>query len=93
MTNCIWTIEINQDDDYANACSYHVDNFISTSARNLRIACQKETTSRWALVGLANSQEEAMEKCQRLRLELCKINNRNPYGIEELIYKIGKKDL
>lgn len=83
MIKDIWTIEINQDGDFSNACAYHIDTLATTSQRNLKIACEGTKSNRWALVGLANSLEEANEKCNRLRKELCKMHDRKEcYYIE-----------
>lgn len=81
MEKEIWTIEINIDDDFASACAYHIDTYMRTSARNLRAACEKHITDRWALVGLAYGIDEANELANRARLELCKMHGREPYGI------------
>jgi hypothetical protein len=85
MKQEIFTIEINLDDDFANACAYHVDDFLTTSARNIRHACYKTETDRWAVIGLAHSLSEALDKCQKIREMLCKMHDRTPYGMEELI--------
>ncbi len=78
----IYTIEINLDDDFANGCAYHVDYYISTSARNLRAAGEKSEVDNWALVGLAFSLSDAMDKCEKFRQELCKMHGKKPYGIK-----------
>lgn len=81
----IWTIEINSDDDFANACAYHVDTYSNTSSRNLRAACEKNESDRWLLVGLAETLNEALDRCEKIRQTLCKMHNKTPYGIEELL--------
>ncbi len=91
--NKIVTIEINLDDDYANACSYHVDYLEKTSSRNLRTACEKQKTNRWALVGLAYSISEGCEKAKRIRETLCEMHGKIPYGIHELVEKMKDKTL
>lgn len=88
----IYTIELNLDDDYASECAYHVDDQRTTFLRNIRHAVREEKTNRWAVVGLASSFEEALEKCHQLRMLLCKIHNRKPYNIEDLLYE-DKEDL
>lgn len=85
-TQEIFTIEMNLDDDFANACAYHVDDFLTTSARNIRHCCEKVQTERWALIGLASSLNEAQEKCQKIRLKLCDMHNVKPYGIEDMLW-------
>ena len=77
----IWTIEINLNDDFAYSCSYHVDDLKSTSSRNIRAACEKTKNDPWVLIGLATSHSEALDKCEMIRLKLCKMHNRKPYGI------------
>ena len=81
MKEDIWTIEINLDEDYAYACAYHIDLLTNVSALNLREACEKKKTSRWAIVGIATTIESANEQCKLIREELCKMHNREIYGI------------
>ena len=88
----IWTIEINADDDFANACAYHVDEYPITSARNLRAACEGKESNRWLLVGLALSLNEALDKCEKTRQHLCKMHNKIPYGIQELLEKMSEEN-
>lgn len=82
----IYTIEVNLDEDFANACSYHIDDLRTTSAMLLREFCEKKTKERWVIVGLAASLSEAQEKCQKLRLLLCEMHKKKPYGIEEILF-------
>jgi len=102
MKEDIWTIEINLDEDYAYACAYHIDLLTNVSALNLREACEKKKTSRWAIVGIATTIESANEQCKLIREELCKMHNREIYGIgllnkeeeeEEEVYKRNNKIL
>lgn len=85
----LYTVEINLDDDFANACAYHVDSFKNTSAMNIRHAVELVKGDRWVTVGLAYSLSEASDKAHKLREELCRIHNRNPYGIDELSKKMA----
>ncbi len=85
--NELCTIEINLDDDFANACAYHVDYATQTIGRNLVAVQMNYKFNRWVLIGLANSMEEGCDKAEMVRQELCKKYNRTSYGIEELLYK------
>lgn len=87
----IVTIELNLDDDFANACAYHVDYLSETIKRNIEHAELKQKTQRWVLVGLAYSLNEGLDKCEKLRQILCKRNDLKPYGIEELLYNMGEE--
>lgn len=91
--NEIFTIEINLADNFANACAYHVDSFKNTSITNLRAACEKNcSTDKWALVGLARSLSEAIDKAEVLRQTLCKRHSRKSYGIEELLEMVHTQE-
>jgi hypothetical protein len=79
----IWTIELNLDYDYANACAYHVDDEKSTFKTNMRHALDGKTTDRWVIIGYADSLQNARDRCTELRKELCKLGNKTPYGIRE----------
>jgi len=86
MEEDIWTIEINQDEDFTNVCSYHVDTLARTSARNLKIACERINTNRWALVGIAISHEEAVQKMQRVIMELCEMHGKKPKNMNDVLH-------
>ena len=90
MDENLYTIEINLDDDFANACAYHIDSFKNTSAMNLRHAVEMVKGDRWVTVGLAYSLSEASEKAHKLRAELCRRHKRTPYGIDELLQKMAE---
>ena len=77
----LWTIEINLDKDYADACSWHIDTFKATSAQNIRSAVEKKNVSNWAIVGLAHSLYQANEKAKKLREVLCEMHGRTMTGI------------
>jgi hypothetical protein len=74
----IFTIELNLDDDFANSRAYHVNELKRTIHANISHAETKQKTNRWALVGLAWSLEEALEKSYELRHLLCKKHGREP---------------
>jgi len=84
----IFTIELNLDGDFANACAYHVDSLQRTIRRNVFLADNKKATKRWVLVGLAFSLDEAQDKAEKLRNILCEKHNRSPYGMNELLEKM-----
>lgn len=86
----IHTIELNLDDDFANACAYHVDDLKHTIVRNIQHAESYQETNRWVLVGLANSLSEALDKTDELRKLLCERNKKIPYGIEKLMQEIAE---
>jgi len=73
--NEIWTIELNLDADYADACAYHIDALMTTIRQNISHA-EEGKKSGWVLVGLAKSSKEANEKCKELRILLCKKNGK-----------------
>ena len=77
----LWTIEINLDIDYADACSWHIDTFKATSAKNIRAALEKKNVNNWAIVGLAESLYEANEKAKKLRETICEMRGRKMTGI------------
>src|SRR5512135_1656637 len=87
----LYTIELNLDDDYANNCAYHVDNFIKTITRNIQHAETGQATNRWVIIGLEKSFEEAIERSKEIQKMLCIRNDKKPYGISELLEKIANK--
>jgi predicted transcriptional regulator len=89
--NRICTIEINLNDNFANACAYHVDYLEQTVKRNLLAASESHEMNNWALIGLANSLDEACSECEKLRQLLCKVHGKKSYGIEEILEKMGQE--
>ena len=89
----VFVIEINMDDDFASSCAYHVDDFESTSQRNLRNVCEKIETDRWVIVGLAWSLSSALDKCELLRQKLCAMHGRIPYTLEDMLENSNIKEL
>lgn len=81
----IYTVEINLDADFASTCAYHVDSFENTKNLNLTRIGEDTNGAHWVVVGLAYSMEEGFEKAEKLQKELCRIHNRTPYGIEDLL--------
>ena len=78
MENEIHTIELNLDDDFASSCAYHVDDLKTTIRRNIEHAETYQQTQRWVLVGMGTSREEALRKCEKLQILLCKRNDKTP---------------
>jgi hypothetical protein len=90
----ICTIEINLNEDFANSCAYHIDYLNQTILRNIAAAEREKTEhpkDAWVLVGLAHTLSEANDKCAELQKLLCQRNNKKPYGIAELLEKMGEQ--
>lgn len=83
---------MNANGDFANSCAYHIDRFDLISSRNIRDCVEKTPGDKWVIVGLARSLSEAKNKAARLQYELCKIHNRTPYGISELLDAMYEKN-
>lgn len=81
----VYSIEINLDDDFANARAYHIDDLRTTMRNNLKAVFTKEKRDRWVVVAIATSREAAREQVKIFREGLCKARGVEPYGAADML--------